>query len=69
MTRKPQIGNLTNMIEFYPFLESERWYLLFKGIVWSRESHRHILQVQTESLLSEYCGMEDESTRRRKENL
>ena len=28
MTRKPQIGNLTNMTELYPFLELKKWYLL-----------------------------------------
>ena len=33
MTRKPNIGNLTNMTELYPFLESKKWYLLFKGIL------------------------------------
>ena len=37
MTRKPKIGNLTNMTELYPFLKSKKWYLLFKGILWSRE--------------------------------
>ena len=31
MTRKPKIGNLTNMTEPYPFLESKKWYLLFRG--------------------------------------
>ena len=25
MTRKPKIGNLTNVTELYPFLESEKW--------------------------------------------
>ena len=33
MSRKPNIGNLTNMTELYPFLESKKWYLLFKGIL------------------------------------
>ena len=33
MTRKPNIGNLTNVTELYPFLESKKWYLLFKGIL------------------------------------
>ena len=37
MTRKPKIGNLTNMTELYPFLEPKKWYLLFKGILWSRD--------------------------------
>ena len=31
---KPKIGNLTNMTELYPFLESNKWHLLFKGILW-----------------------------------
>ena len=31
MNRKPKIGNLTNMTELYPFLESKKWYLLFEG--------------------------------------
>ena len=34
MTRKPKIGNLTNMPKLYPFLESKKWHLLFKGILW-----------------------------------
>ena len=34
-TRKPNISNLTNMTELYPFLESKKWYTLFKGILWS----------------------------------
>ena len=25
-TRKPNIGNLTNMTELYPFLETKKWY-------------------------------------------
>ena len=25
------------MTELYPFLESKKWYLLFKGILWSRD--------------------------------
>ena len=33
MMRKPNIVNLTNMTELYPFLESEKWYLLFKDFV------------------------------------
>ena len=33
MTRKSQIGNLTNVTELYPFLESKKWYLLFEGIL------------------------------------
>ena len=37
MTRKLKIGNLTNVTELYPFLESKKWYLLFKGILWSRD--------------------------------
>ena len=37
MTRKPNIGNLTDMTELYPFLESKKWHLLFKGILWSRD--------------------------------
>ena len=36
-TRKPKIGILTNMTELYPFLDSKKWYLLFKGILWSRD--------------------------------
>ena len=32
MTRKPKIGNWTNVTELYPFLESKKWYLLFEGI-------------------------------------
>ena len=28
MTRKPKIGNLTNMTEIYPFLVSKMWHLL-----------------------------------------
>ena len=35
MTRKPKNGNLTKVTE--PFLESKKWYLLFKGILWSRD--------------------------------
>ena len=31
------LENLTNMTELYPFLESKKWYLLFKGILWWRE--------------------------------
>ena len=31
MTRIFEIGNLTNMTELYPFLESNKWYLLFRG--------------------------------------
>ena len=34
-TRNPKIGNLTNMTELYPFLESKKLHLLFKGILWS----------------------------------
>ena len=37
MTRKPKIGNLTKVTELYPFLESKKWYLLFKEILWSRD--------------------------------
>ena len=37
MTRKPNIGSWTNMTERYPFLESKKWYLLFKWILWSRD--------------------------------
>ena len=37
MTRKPKIGNWTNMTKLYPFLESKKSYLLFKGILWSRD--------------------------------
>ena len=33
MTRKPEIGNLTNMTK----LESKKGYWLFKAILWSRE--------------------------------
>ena len=47
MTRKPEIGNLTDMTELYPFLES-KMYLLFKGVLWSRD-----LFVKT----SNYCGI------------
>ena len=32
-TRKPKIDNLTNTTKLYPFLESKKWYLLFKGIL------------------------------------
>ena len=32
MTRKPQIGNLTNMNELYPFLESKKWHLLHEHV-------------------------------------
>ena len=35
ITGKPKIGNLTNMTKLYSFLESKKWYLLFKGILWS----------------------------------
>ena len=35
MTRKPKIGKLANMTKLYPFLESKKWYLLFKKILWS----------------------------------
>ena len=31
VTRKPTIGNLTNMTELYPFLESKKWHLLLRG--------------------------------------
>ena len=34
MPRKPKIGILTKVTELYPFLESKKWYLLFKGILW-----------------------------------
>ena len=34
MTRKPNIGNLSNMTKLYPFLESKKWHLLFEGILW-----------------------------------
>ena len=37
MTGKPKIGNLTNMTELYPFLESKKWFLVFKVILWSRD--------------------------------
>ena len=37
MTRKPKIGNLTKLTELYPFLESKKWYLLFKEILWWRD--------------------------------
>ena len=37
MTKKPKIGNLTNKTKNYPFLESKKWYLLFKGILWSHD--------------------------------
>ena len=33
MTTKTKIGNLTKVTELYPFLESKKWYLLFKGIL------------------------------------
>ena len=33
-TRKPKIGNMT---ELYPFLESKKWYLLFKEILCWRD--------------------------------
>ena len=36
MTRKPKSGMLPDMTELYPFQESKKWYLLFKGILWSR---------------------------------
>ena len=35
MTSRAKLGNLTNMTELYPFLESKTWHLLFKGILWS----------------------------------
>ena len=41
MTRKPKIGYLTNMIELYPFLESKKWYILFKWILWSNRALRN----------------------------
>ena len=34
ITRKPKIGTSTKVTELYPFLESKKWYLLFKGILW-----------------------------------
>ena len=34
-TRKPKIGKLTNVTELYPFLQSKKWYMLLKGILWS----------------------------------
>ena len=37
MTGKPKTGNLTNMTELYPFLESKKWFLVFKVILWSRD--------------------------------
>ena len=37
ITTKPKIGNLTNTIYLYPFLESKKYCFLFKGILWSRE--------------------------------
>ena len=39
MIRKPKIGNLTEETELYLFLESKKWYLIFKGIF------RHFSQV------------------------
>ena len=36
MTKKPNIGNLTKVTELHPFLESKKWYLLFKGVLWWR---------------------------------
>ena len=38
ITREPKIGNLTNMTGLYPFLETKKRYLLFKGILWSRDA-------------------------------
>ena len=35
ITRNPKIVNLTKVTELYPFLESKKWYLLFKEILWS----------------------------------
>ena len=48
MTRKPKIGILTNMTEAL-FISGvkKRWYLLFKGILWS-----HDLLVKTNILCS-----------------
>ena len=43
LTRKPKIGNLTNMTELYLFLESKKWYLLFKGLLWSHDRENHQL--------------------------
>ena len=37
MTRKPKIVNLTKVTELYPFLESKKWYMLFKEVLWSRD--------------------------------
>ena len=37
MTGKPKISNLTNMTELDPFLESKKWFLVFKVILWSRD--------------------------------
>ena len=42
MTGKPKSGNFTNMAKLYPFLESIKWYLLFRGFcghVTSNEKH------------------------------
>ena len=33
MTRKSKIGNLTNVTELYPFLESKKWHVIFKRIL------------------------------------
>ena len=41
LTRKPKIGNLTNMTELYLFLESKKWYL--KGLLWSHDRENHQL--------------------------
>ena len=37
ITRKPKIGNFTNMTKLCPFLESKKWHLLSK-ILWSRDT-------------------------------
>ena len=40
-TRKPNIGNLTNMTELYPFLETKKWYKNKERILYGVQ-HIHI---------------------------
>ena len=56
MTRKPKIGNLTNTTELYPFLESKKWQLLCKGILWSRDLFSGKNQVPLDQMINVFTA-------------
>ena len=37
MSGKPKISSFTKVTKLYLFLESKKWYLLLKGILWSQD--------------------------------